>query len=574
MIKHKFFVLPLVFLLFHAFNLFPVLNAQQPGSLPEDFPEIIVNVHDDPEPGYIFITPCGIWGHFPGAAPYLAILDNYGIPVFYQKLNQPAFDFKLQPSGMLSYNDGSGSQSIILMDSSYTIADKVSVVGYGTDFHEFRILENGNYLMLGFDDRVVDMDTVVAGGHPGVTVRGALIQETTSDGTVLWEWTSWDHYKITNAMYFVDLTVPDFIDYVHANAIDQDTDSTILISSRNMYEITKLSKNTGEIIWRLGGENNQFTYNGDPVYFSAQHHIRKIDNGNYILFDNGWEREPQRSCVVEFMLDEINKTATLVKEHRSQPDDIYGEIMGSNQRLPGGNTFVGWGSGVPNVTEFNPDGTKALEFEFESVSYRAFKFPWKTNAFTTDSDTIEFGEINSSDSSIAKIVVNNNLDSTLTITSVENHTENFLLFTTLPVQIPAHENDTLYLLFKPGGEGEFSDLLTICNDIETEALTRRIARQVWVKGLASEEFAVDQIDGEMFSLYPNPTKGRLNIEFRSPTAAQISILDLQGKILQSGNFSNKAKIKIDISKYPPGTYLLKMILPKEGKQSTLKILKH
>ena len=33
----------------------------------------------------------------------------------------------------------------------------------------------------------------------------------------------------------------------------------LLISSRHMDEVTKIDRQTGEIIWRLGGKNNDFT---------------------------------------------------------------------------------------------------------------------------------------------------------------------------------------------------------------------------------------------------------------------------------------------------------------------------
>jgi len=49
------------------------------------------------------------------------------------------------------------------------------VVGYPNDFHDLIVLENGNYLMLANEYRIVDMDTVVEGGQQGVTVIGGVI---------------------------------------------------------------------------------------------------------------------------------------------------------------------------------------------------------------------------------------------------------------------------------------------------------------------------------------------------------------------------------------------------------------
>ena len=37
----------------------------------------------------------------------------------------------------------------------------------------------------------------------------------------------------------------------------------LMISSRHLNEITKISRTTGDIIWRFGGKNNQFTFVND-----------------------------------------------------------------------------------------------------------------------------------------------------------------------------------------------------------------------------------------------------------------------------------------------------------------------
>jgi hypothetical protein len=155
------------------------IHAQQSFDLPENFPDINVNVHDDPEPGYIFITPSGLWGYFMDATPYLAIVDNYGTPVYYLELSQPAFDFKVQDNGNISFNGGGYGVSNHIMNKEYEIIDSKSISGYsGTDFHEFRLREDESCLLLGYDDRVVDMSVIVPGGQQNATVRGSLIQET------------------------------------------------------------------------------------------------------------------------------------------------------------------------------------------------------------------------------------------------------------------------------------------------------------------------------------------------------------------------------------------------------------
>src|SRR5690606_33427409 len=111
----------------------------------------------------------------------------------------------------------------------------------------------------------------------------------------------------------------DYIDYAHGNAVELDSDGNILISSRHMNEITKIDRTTGEIIWRWGGKNNEFTFVNDTLAFSFQHDIRRLPNGNVTLFDNGNHHKPPRSRAVEYELDEVNKTATVVWQYPEEP---------------------------------------------------------------------------------------------------------------------------------------------------------------------------------------------------------------------------------------------------------------
>ena len=76
------------------------------------------------------------------------------------------------------------------------------------------------------------------------------------------------------------------MDYIHCNAIEVDADGHLLISSRNISEVTKVNRQTGEVIWHLGGKLNEFDF-GAEIGFSRQHDIRHLENGNIMLFDNG-----------------------------------------------------------------------------------------------------------------------------------------------------------------------------------------------------------------------------------------------------------------------------------------------
>ena len=117
---------------------------------------------------------------------------------------------------------------------------------------------------------------------------------------------------------------------------------------RHLSSIVKINRKTGDVMWILGGKQNEFTFINEhgenaPTYFSYQHDISVLPNGNFTLFDNGEQHSPNYSRGVEYKLDVPNKTATLVWEYRHLPNDIYAAAMGSVERLPNGNYIVGWG---------------------------------------------------------------------------------------------------------------------------------------------------------------------------------------------------------------------------------------
>ena len=336
-------------------------------------PDIVVTESGPTSPGYLFLAPLR-WS--ASSVPALLILQNDGTPVFARDLPANGYDFKPQPDGMLTYFDDD-SKTFIVMDPSFTVVDTIRCGnGYETDPHDLRILPNGHALLLGVDNEIVDMSQLVPGGYAYAEVIGCVIQELDQSRNVVFQWRSWDHYRITDAMNISFTST--VIDYVHGNSLDVDTDGNLLFSSRHLNEITKINRETGGIIWRLGGMNNQFKFLNDPVGFSYQHAVRRIANGNITLFDNGDFHVPPYSRALEYALDEETKTATLVWQYRNTPD-VFGFAMGFVERMQNGNTVIGWGAGNPTVTEVTAGGSKVFEMTFDEgvYSYRAFRYNWQ-----------------------------------------------------------------------------------------------------------------------------------------------------------------------------------------------------
>jgi len=344
-------------------------------SIPSDFPWVDISIKNNPDSGYIFLNN---WG----GPPYNMILDNDGNPIWYWKTDDRQRDFKVQPDGRLTMRvrEGYGGGGHIALDSTYSVVDTFfAPPGYAVDEHELQVRPNGNYYIIALEWQIWDMSDIVPGGNPSAIVVGNHVVEMDADDNPLFIWRCWDNYTITDAVH-EDLTAG-FIDYIHMNAIEVDLDGNLLVSCRHMDEITKVNRQTGRIMWRLGGVNDDFAWD-DPDRITYQHDIRVLSNGNYTIFDNGNHHDPSFSRAIELKLDTLYWTASTVWEFRDNPDK-YTWWMGNVQRLPSGNTLINWADGsLPKVTEVAPDGTKELELNFENGAhcYRVFKFPWKGKA--------------------------------------------------------------------------------------------------------------------------------------------------------------------------------------------------
>ncbi len=329
-------------------------------------PQLNVSVYQNPAQGKIFAAP---WY----STYAVTINNNNGSTFWYREFGFLMADFKVQPNGRCTYYDLYQNKHMELGENYEIVNTYYCGNGYFADLHELKVLNNGHAFVMAYDPQIVDMSLIVPGGNPNATVTGLIIQEIDENKNVVFQWRSWDHFLITDATH--ENLLGSYIDYVHGNAIEVDNDGNILISSRNLDEITKINRATGEIIWRMGGKNNQFTFINDPVGFSHQHDIRRISNGHITLFDNGNYHTPPFSRVVEYAVDELNKTATLVWKYRNIPD-IYASWGGNAQRLENGNTFIGWGGASTSMTEVTPAGQIVFAASYPAGinSYRAFKF--------------------------------------------------------------------------------------------------------------------------------------------------------------------------------------------------------
>ncbi len=338
------------------------------------FPQLNVVNLNEPADGNLYVANMQFEATQAGA--YRMVLDKSGNLLFAQAAG-PSFvqDFKPGPNNTYSYFDAATFR-IYFLNSSFQVFDSIEAAnGYQTDGHELRYTPEGGYMILAINYTTVDMREI-SGGDSSAIVFEDVIQEFDKEKNLIFEWHSLDHFKITDAIG-ENLLEP-VIDFCHANALEFDTDGNILMSCRHMDEITKINRETGAIMWRLGGQNNQFTFLNDTVGFSHQHDIRLTDKGTFTMFDNGnyHHASSTYSRAVEYKIDQVNKTVNQVWEYRHQPD-VFGIAMGSVQRLANGNTLIGWGA-CDNVTVTEVNTLDHPVFELimgdQNYTYRAYKY--------------------------------------------------------------------------------------------------------------------------------------------------------------------------------------------------------
>ena len=210
------------------------------------------------------------------------------------------------------------------------------------------------------------------------------------------------------------------------------------------------------IIWRLGGKNNQFTFINDNLGFSRQHDIRLFSTGDISLFDNGDYHPTQVSSAVEYKLDEANKTATLVR--RIYHDNIYTNTEGSVQEMPNGNRLISWGHNWdPVLTEVTPNDSIAFDLSYQNYfdTYRAFKYQWKTNLFTTNYDSLNFGKVTVGNSLVKQFTVFNPHNTAVTINEFYCSDPSFTTNIQLPVIIQPNDSLVVPVTFKPVNNGTY-----------------------------------------------------------------------------------------------------------------------
>ena len=339
------------------------------GALPTDLPHYSAS-GPDPSPGYV-VFAAGMYG---------LVIDNTGRVVWYHRFpNGPGLSFMAQPNGRYvarpSTPDPTDLEPWVEIDPLGNITRTLGCArGLQPRPHDMISALDGSYWLL--CDEVRTMDLTAFGGVAEARVTTQAIEHIAGDGTLLFHWSPFDHFSITDGELAERIGVN--VNWTHGNSLDLDADGNLIVSFRNLGEITKIDTKSGAVIWRLGGRANQFTFLGVVApAFSGQHSVRVPAPGAIMILDNVGHPGDSRS--ERYAIDQTAMTARLVASYSSTPS-VVTLIGGSVQSLPGGRTLVSFGT-AGRVEEYDASGqvkwsiTGAAGYVFRAERIRSLYAP-------------------------------------------------------------------------------------------------------------------------------------------------------------------------------------------------------
>jgi len=326
----------------------------------------------------------------------LLVMDQSGKVLMKKTTTGNAFDFERwvingktrytylvnDPTVFRPTGDVQNAGYAIIADSNLNTLQQINFIPYapaifpsnqGLDVHDFVLISDSDYITLTYYWKFPTNIPVRLNPAPNVSVLTPVIEEV-RDGAVVFHWDASDDTSFyANSIFdndFSDTTTPQ--DYVHMNSMFVDpTDGNLICSMRDQDQVIKINRQTGVVIWRLGGLNSDFPLTADQK-FLYQHDATLTDsNQTLMLFDNGDVSLRPYTRICEFHLNYANKTVTSFR-YFNIPEP-FTQLTGSVQKF-GDEYFIGGGT-AQYMLEVNPNtGQKIIEFQGNLASYRSFKY--------------------------------------------------------------------------------------------------------------------------------------------------------------------------------------------------------
>lgn len=145
--------------------------------------------------------------------------------------------------------------------------------------HEFTMLSNGHYMVLGTQNNVLSM------ADPSFPTKFGTVIEYDKEGNVVWYWRSSDYYKNTDYLY--GNRTPKTPYDIHQNSFCFDEKrQNLYVSFKNISQIVKVKYPEKEVVHVYGKRYGTIEDNNIPSQFYEQHSCHVSSNGNLYLYNN------------------------------------------------------------------------------------------------------------------------------------------------------------------------------------------------------------------------------------------------------------------------------------------------
>jgi hypothetical protein len=348
--------------------------------LPASFPDYSFKRSGEPEARFYMITPNLITPNDPAPADnYVIIFDRWGVPIWWYSSPVRTIDAKVLDDGTIAWSRYFGGGFGTNPDGAYEFhrasgkrIGTLEAVGSVTDFHDLQVNSRGNFLIFTYRPRA-GVDTSAFGGDADATVLDSVVQELTPQGKLVSEWSTQGHIDLSETgRWWGDLlALGEPYDTTHINAVEPLAGGDFLISLRNTDGVYRIDGQTGDVEWKLGGEQTPESlevrrdpFGGQPL--GGQHDVRLLDGGDISIYDNASNLARPPRAVRFRIADNVATLVTSVSDAEAPRSICCGST-----RVVGKSFLTSWAP-FPLVTEADSSGRRTFRLHLgDYFSYRA-----------------------------------------------------------------------------------------------------------------------------------------------------------------------------------------------------------
>jgi hypothetical protein len=220
--------------------------------------------------------------------------------------------------------------------------------------HDFVELPEGGYAYFAIDVRE----------YEGRSIVGDSLVEISADGTETIEvWNAWNVWTPPDE-HMSENFYPQGEDWLHCNTIEYDeNERAYYVSVRNLNALLKIDRDSGEILWQLGGDQSDFALTAGTAF--AHQHSPLVMGDELLVFDN---RESGNLSYARGY--DLNVAGGTYAESwtREGPQGNWVALLGDIQRFENGNTLMAWGTaGFLNELNSGDEEIWRMDVEFGNV---------------------------------------------------------------------------------------------------------------------------------------------------------------------------------------------------------------